>query len=58
MFGDPDDGQTLPGVLNGLSLNFCATGDDICAGGQIITAAHLSYGGDAGQAASFVASHA
>ncbi|KIJ52489.1 carbohydrate esterase family 5 protein [Sphaerobolus stellatus SS14] len=57
MFGDPDDGQALPGVLNGRSLTFCATGDDICTGGQIIGAPHLSYGADAGAAASFVASH-
>ncbi|KIJ53986.1 carbohydrate esterase family 5 protein [Sphaerobolus stellatus SS14] len=55
MFGDPDDGQALPGVLNSRSLTFCAQGDDICAGGSIINAAHLSYGADAGQAASFVA---
>ena len=76
MFGDPDNGQALPGVLNGRKITFCATGDDICAGGQVINAAHLSYGAvssskmrnfednktdlnlqDAGQAASFVASH-
>jgi len=44
MFGDPDNGQALPGVLNGRSKTFCATGDDICAGGQIIAAPHLSYG--------------
>ncbi|TFK35878.1 cutinase [Crucibulum laeve] len=57
VFGDPDDNQGFPGVLNGRSITFCAQGDDICSGGQIINAAHLSYGSDAGAAASFVASH-
>ncbi|GJJ13867.1 hypothetical protein Clacol_008124 [Clathrus columnatus] len=54
VFGDPDDGQPFPGVLQGRSITFCAQGDDICQGGQIINAAHLSYGDDAGAAASFV----
>ncbi|KAF8884463.1 cutinase [Infundibulicybe gibba] len=57
VFGDPDDNQGFPGVLNARSTTFCAAGDDICAGGDIITPAHLSYGADAGAAASFVASH-
>ncbi|PPQ99216.1 hypothetical protein CVT24_009235 [Panaeolus cyanescens] len=55
VFGDPDDNQGFPGVLNGRSVTFCAVGDDICAGGDVINAAHLSYGADAGAAASFVA---
>jgi len=57
VFGDPDDNKGFPGVLNGRSITFCAQGDDICAGGDIINAAHLSYGADAPAAASFVASH-
>jgi len=44
VFGDPDDNQGFPGVLNGRSITFCAVGDDICAGGDVINAAHLSYG--------------
>ncbi|KIJ46124.1 carbohydrate esterase family 5 protein [Sphaerobolus stellatus SS14] len=44
----------LPEVLNSHSLTICATGDIICLGGQIITAAHLGYGANAAQAASFV----
>ncbi|KAF4614450.1 hypothetical protein D9613_002536 [Agrocybe pediades] len=55
VFGDPDDNQGFPGVLNGRSLTFCAVGDDICLGGDVIDAAHLSYGADAPAAAAFVA---
>ncbi|KIJ31995.1 carbohydrate esterase family 5 protein [Sphaerobolus stellatus SS14] len=29
MFGDPDNGQALPGVLNSRELIICAAGDDI-----------------------------
>jgi len=56
VFGDPDNGQAFPSPINSHEITFCATGDDICAGGDIITPAHLSYGADAGQAAAFVAS--
>jgi len=56
VFGDPDDNQGFPGVLNARSITFCAQGDDICAGGDIINSAHLSYGADAGAAATFVVS--
>lgn len=44
VFGDPDDNQGFPGVLDGRSITFCAQGDDICAGGDIVNGAHLSYG--------------
>ncbi|KAJ3575934.1 hypothetical protein NP233_g755 [Leucocoprinus birnbaumii] len=57
VFGDPDNGDGFPGVLNGRSITFCANGDNICQGGDIILPPHLSYGANAGQAASFVASH-
>ncbi|KIJ32011.1 carbohydrate esterase family 5 protein [Sphaerobolus stellatus SS14] len=57
MFGDPDNGQALAGGLSNRSLTFCATGDDICLGGQIITVFHLGYGANTPQAASFVVSH-
>ncbi|KAG6901231.1 hypothetical protein C0995_014992 [Termitomyces sp. Mi166 len=56
VFGDPDNGQPFPGPIQTHELTFCAAGDDICAGGILILPAHLSYGADAGQAASFVVS--
>ncbi|KAG6899642.1 hypothetical protein C0993_008419 [Termitomyces sp. T159_Od127] len=56
VFGDPDNGQAFPGPIQAHELTFCAAGDDICAGGDLILPAHLSYGADAGQAASFVIS--
>ncbi|KIJ33879.1 carbohydrate esterase family 5 protein [Sphaerobolus stellatus SS14] len=56
MFGDPDNGQALPEVLNSRKITFCATGDIICLGGQIITVFHLGYGANAAAAASFVVS--
>ncbi|EKM82339.1 hypothetical protein AGABI1DRAFT_110999 [Agaricus bisporus var. burnettii JB137-S8] len=56
VFGDPDNGDGFPGVLNGRSITFCANGDNICDGGVIVLPAHLSYGSNAGQAADFVVS--
>jgi hypothetical protein len=44
VFGDPDDGDGFPGVLNDRSITFCAFGDDICAGGILVLPPHLSYG--------------
>ena len=44
VFGDPDNGSGFPGVLNGRSITFCNTGDDMCAGGDFILPAHLTYG--------------
>lgn len=44
VFGDPDNGQGFPGVLNGRSITFCSTDDLICQGADIILPAHLSYG--------------
>ncbi|KAF8163708.1 cutA, cutinase A [Crassisporium funariophilum] len=55
VFGDPDDNQGFPGVLNARSLTFCNQGDNICAGGDLILPAHLTYGQNAPAAAAFVA---
>ncbi|KIJ32012.1 carbohydrate esterase family 5 protein [Sphaerobolus stellatus SS14] len=52
MFGDPDNGQTLPGVLNGKLTIFAAV-DNIHAGDQIIA---LGYRANATQDANFVVS--
>ena len=48
--------QPFPGYSSSIVKTVCAAGDTICAGTDIITAAHLSYGGDASAAASFVKS--
>ncbi|XP_006457779.1 hypothetical protein AGABI2DRAFT_190202 [Agaricus bisporus var. bisporus H97] len=57
VFGDPDNGDGFPGVLNGRSITFCADGDNICDGGIIVLPPHFSYGQNVGEAASFVVSH-
>ncbi|KAF8574046.1 carbohydrate esterase family 5 protein [Ramaria rubella] len=54
MFGDPDNGTALTNGLQGKDLTFCAAGDNICMGGDLILPAHLSYGADAPAAAQFV----
>ncbi|KAG6818772.1 hypothetical protein H0H93_001907 [Arthromyces matolae] len=56
VFGDPDNGQAFPSPIQSHEKTFCATGDDICAGGDLVLAPHLSYGADAGSAAAFVVS--
>ncbi|KAG6917193.1 hypothetical protein DXG01_003536 [Tephrocybe rancida] len=44
VFGDPDNGQPFPSPINAHELTFCATGDNICAGGDLVLPPHLSYG--------------
>lgn len=56
LFGDPKDGQALPNVDASKVLTVCHAGDNICAGGDIILLAHLTYAEDADSAAAFVAS--
>ncbi|GLB38076.1 putative catalyzes the hydrolysis of cutin, a polyester that forms the structure of plant cuticle [Lyophyllum shimeji] len=56
VFGDPDNGQPFPGPINNHVKTFCHTGDDICAGGDVIGPSHLDYGNDAPAAADFVVS--
>ncbi|KJA22644.1 carbohydrate esterase family 5 protein [Hypholoma sublateritium FD-334 SS-4] len=46
IFGDPDNGKVFPGNLNAVEKTFCAVGDDICLGGDLVLPAHLSYGVD------------
>lgn len=55
IFGDPDNGQAVGSIPSSKVDVFCAVGDDICLGGDLVLPAHLSYGADAGAAASFVA---
>lgn len=56
IFGDPDNGQAVGKITSSKVKIFCAVGDDICLGGDLILPAHLSYGIDAPAAALFVAS--
>ncbi|KIJ28941.1 hypothetical protein M422DRAFT_37144 [Sphaerobolus stellatus SS14] len=44
MFGDPDNDQALPGVLNNRKLTICAAGDNIRAGDQIIALGYRAVG--------------
>ncbi|KAK7943984.1 uncharacterized protein PG986_013097 [Apiospora aurea] len=50
-----DDGQ-VPGFSAARTKVFCALGDLVCANTLTITPAHLTYGSDADDAASFLAS--
>lgn len=53
IFGDPDNGQAVMGA-DGKTKVICHDGDNICTGGDLILAPHLTYSEDAGDAASFV----
>jgi cutinase len=55
LFGNPNGPDTpVPNVDQANTKIFCALGDNICAGGNLILPAHLSYGSDVGDAADFV----
>nr|AGO59082.1 cutinase 1 [Sirococcus conigenus] len=54
IFGDPDNGQPVAGLSAAQTKIICHAGDNICQGGALILAPHLTYGQDAGTAASFV----
>ncbi|KAK5135706.1 hypothetical protein LTR08_004692 [Meristemomyces frigidus] len=59
LFGDPFNGQSVGSVPSSKLLEICASGDDICngSGSYTITSAHLTYGNNAAQAASFIESN-
>jgi len=54
IFGDPDNGTAVANVPASRTDIFCNQGDDICVNGDLILAAHLTYGEDANAAAAFV----
>ena len=43
-FGDPNEDEPLPGVLESRGKTSCAADDLICEGKAIVLPAHLSYG--------------
>ncbi|KAI1845350.1 hypothetical protein JX266_008445 [Neoarthrinium moseri] len=53
IFGDPDNGKAVQGIAK--TKVICHQGDNICQGGDLILAPHLTYGQDAGEAATFAA---
>ncbi|KAJ7143554.1 cutinase [Mycena crocata] len=55
IFGDPDNGQAVQGVASSKVDVICHVGDDICLGGILILAPHLTYGQDTPAAAAFIA---
>ncbi|KAK1712011.1 cutinase [Colletotrichum lupini] len=56
IFGDPLNGQAVQGVDAAKTKVICHNGDNICEGGNQIRRAHLTYGNDADEAATFAAS--
>ncbi|KAJ7098737.1 cutinase [Mycena belliarum] len=56
IFGDPDNGQAVSGVAAANTKIICHKGDNICQGGVLVLAPHLTYGVDAASAAAFIAS--
>ncbi|MEV0406872.1 cutinase family protein [Actinoallomurus sp. NPDC050550] len=56
LFGNPIRaiGRSVTGTYQARTLDLCASGDPVCGAGTNILA-HLSYGADAGQAATFAA---
>ena len=54
IFGDPEKGQPLSNIDTGKVDTVCHAGDNICDGGYLVLAPHLTYAQDAASAAAFV----
>ena len=56
IFGDPQNGQSVANVPAAKLKEYCAQGDGVCGTPRTfqITSAHLSYGKNAADAASFI----
>ena len=62
VFGDPYNGQAVGSIPSSKVDEICASGDSICRGTSsgspgTVGTGHLSYGSDAGIAATFVVQH-
>ncbi|MGW3962689.1 cutinase family protein [Amycolatopsis sp. NPDC005003] len=57
LFGNPIRaiGRSVTGTYAGRTKDYCASGDPICQAGGLDILAHLSYGGEANDAAAFAA---
>jgi cutinase len=53
VFGDPFKSQAVSNIASAKVKEFCATGDPVCENGMNVMA-HLSYGSDATEAATFL----
>ena len=56
LFGNPNNGDTVPNIDNSGVKIFCNPGDLNGAGQAVVLAQHLTYGTDAPAAADFIAS--
>jgi predicted esterase len=56
LFGDPFNGQSVGNLPSSAVEEFCASGDSVCdgSGSFAITQAHLTYGSNADDAATFI----
>jgi len=56
LFGDPFNGQSVGNLPSSVVKEFCASGDSVCdgSGSFAITQAHLTYGNNADDAATFI----
>ncbi|KAK8244715.1 cutinase, partial [Phyllosticta capitalensis] len=54
VFGDPLKGKAIKNIDSSIVKTYCHTGDEVCDGTFVITQAHLTYGNDTPDAATFI----